>query len=1310
MTLPITDEMRHHLKHEVEHFSHLLSSQGPMTTFIHHNTLHGLQHLTFEEAIAEATRVLGGRGYLSNEEYRGFYRSGRIANEDLEAALDARPALAGEEVLATIAQRPITAREVSWIHLLYGIESIEPAQLRFAVQQSEACRRFRSDVPEETRVALLAKAKADLARSLDRVGRDWTLADWMESQTNQKITAHLRETVQSAIHDGASHNGHDEKPAARLSGPSADHWLGKLQIPSDRRQGYLESIDRHCSGIADAIAGEPEHARRLWLRAETEVLKKLARLQFGCDGTYEAIASHVRNQPEAFALGSLWNACLAAYDLQDPFAPTHAVHLQEQNPDAISELLQEQLRHLERWGGPPIVLGADLRVELQAFIDRELEHLQQNVAPEKSSASGAELPLLLQFVLHDLETNELNRRGIDALETLLADRASQKDQELLEKLRSRDPRRQMMQCAQETLAAEMSALGRSRSHGDFLLALTGENISERINRYMIKRCAAFLDEGQSAWRMPERRLGFYHAWRRMTAQDWSLDFEELSGWRDALQQLPETAEDAVIQHLHVLGVPEEHWGEYLGRLLLQLPGWAGMITWRSGRPNYPRQQAMPIDLIQFLAVRMFFETLLIRQMCKDLWKIDPSVESLRQYFESHPYEFFVRQELSAGKLPDYLAAKARSLLSRSAVENDDLEILADSIWLQRESILSSEKAGPTVYRTAWRLFHLAQFLGLSADDVRAAAPENLDRLIATLDAFPSSAHGPVWLEAYELHYRDQILNALANNRGKGRWKTRQTRPLAQVVFCIDEREEAIHRHFEELNPGYETLGAAGFFGVAMNYSALDDHHTTPLCPPVVTPAHRVNEVARPEEVEKLKTHKRRSKWNEVFHNTDWEVKRNALSAYFLLNLLGFLHALPLFGRLFLPHRYGTVMEKLRRRFVPPVHTTLTVDAAPKSSSQAEQIGLTTEEQADRVEAMLRNLGMTYNFARLAVFTGHGSVSVNNPHESAHDCGACGGKHGGPNGRAFAAMVNRPAVRAVLRARKIDIPDDTWFIGAQHNTASDLYTFFDLEDIPATHQEDWRRLLADLDEARARSAQERCRRFASAPKDASPQRSLRHVEERSMDLSQVRPEWGHATNAFAVVGRRSITQGLFLDRRPFVISYDATQDPEGTILERILLAVGPVGAGINLEYYFSTVDNIKYGSDTKVPHNVTGLIGVMEGAMSDLRTGLPKQMVEVHEPMRLQLLVEARLEILGQIYGRQKAIQELLGHAWVHLIAMDPETGALNIFHPRGEFIPWDKPLTPLPVVGSSFEWYKGKTDFLTPAMIAQQGEQEVQRV
>ena len=76
MTLTITAEMRHHLAHEVEHFSHLLPPQGPISTFIHHNTLHGLQHLPFEQALAEGERVLGGRCYFANDEYRRLYSVG----------------------------------------------------------------------------------------------------------------------------------------------------------------------------------------------------------------------------------------------------------------------------------------------------------------------------------------------------------------------------------------------------------------------------------------------------------------------------------------------------------------------------------------------------------------------------------------------------------------------------------------------------------------------------------------------------------------------------------------------------------------------------------------------------------------------------------------------------------------------------------------------------------------------------------------------------------------------------------------------------------------------------------------------------------------------------------------------------------------------------------------------------------------------------------------------------------------------------------------------------------------------------------
>jgi uncharacterized protein YbcC (UPF0753/DUF2309 family) len=363
-------------------------------------------------------------------------------------------------------------------------------------------------------------------------------------------------------------------------------------------------------------------------------------------------------------------------------------------------------------------------------------------------------------------------------------------------------------------------------------------------------------------------------------------------------------------------------------------------------------------------------------------------------------------------------------------------------------------------------------------------------------------------------------------------------------------------------------------------------------------------------------------------------------------------------------------------------------------------GFDIPEGADRIEAQLRNWGLTRNFAPIVVTCSHRSFSVNNPHENAHDCGACSGKPGGVNARLFAALANDPTVREELRVRGIDIPEDTWFVGAEHNTCTDDFLCFDTEDIPSALREAWAVVQRDLDETSRRAARERCRRFRSAPKDSDLKRSWDHVIGRSQDLSQVRPEWGHATNAFAVVGRRALTQGLFFDQRGFVISYDPTQDDDGTILERILLAVGPVGAGINLEYYFSTVNPDGYGSGTKVPHNVVGMVGVMPGAQGDLATGLPRQMTEVHEAMRLQLIVDAPLAVLGEIYGRQPGIQELLNGQWVHLIAHDPATCTFHRFVPGVGFVQWDKPLTPIPEVADSYEWIRGKHDcFVSPARI-----------
>lgn len=180
----------------------------------------------------------------------------------------------------------------------------------------------------------------------------------------------------------------------------------------------------------------------------------------------------------------------------------------------------------------------------------------------------------------------------------------------------------------------------------------------------------------------------------------------------------------------------------------------------------------------------------------------------------------------------------------------------------------------------------------------------------------------------------------------------------------------------------------------------------------------------------------------------------------------------------------------------------------------------------------------------------------------------------------------------------------------------------------------------------------------------------------------------------------MSRGAFFDRRSFLISYDPTQDPTGEILERHLLTNGAVGAGISLEYYFSSANNPGYGAGTKVTHNVTGWLGVMEGACSDLRTGLPNQMIEIHEPMRLLVVVEQTTEMLSEIYQRQPPLQELVGNGWVQLAAKDPYRGDIHLFEPEEGWVPWEPPETPLRKVNRSVECYAGSSEPCPPVLIA----------
>jgi uncharacterized protein YbcC (UPF0753/DUF2309 family) len=421
----------------------------------------------------------------------------------------------------------------------------------------------------------------------------------------------------------------------------------------------------------------------------------------------------------------------------------------------------------------------------------------------------------------------------------------------------------------------------------------------------------------------------------------------------------------------------------------------------------------------------------------------------------------------------------------------------------------------------------------------------------------------------------------------------------------------------------------------------------------------------------------------------------------LAAVLGSLASIPLVMRILAP-RTAAQFRKMLGGFVrTPTATELQLERTAEPPGPEEgHIGYTVAEMADVVERLLRDIGLTTNLSRLVVICGHGSSSLNNPHEAAHDCGACAGGRGGPNARAFALMANKPAVRELVARRGLTIPNNTVFVGAYHNTCDDSVAYYDVEQLPPSHRADLDRARALLDEARQRSAHERCRRFETAGLDLSFADALRHVEGRAEDLSQVRPEYGHATNALCFVGRREWSRRLFLDRRAFLQSYDPQQDDDQqTILTRVLLAVIPVCAGISLEYYFSYVDPVGYGCGTKLPHNITALLGVMNGAASDLRPGLPWQMVEIHEPVRLLFVIETTPAAMLRIMDRHESIGRLVRGGWVQLATLDATTSVIHLFR-RGTFQRYLPESGELPEIASSVAWYRGWRDHLGFASVS----------
>lgn len=790
---------------------------------------------------------------------------------------------------------------------------------------------------------------------------------------------------------------------------------------------------------------------------------------------------------------------------------------------------------------------------------------------------------------------------------------------------------------------------RGTRHREMLMERTGRDSDKLVHELLIRFCAAYMDQGVARWQLPDRELGFWAAFKGLYGHSMGVADRWLRGLAALLEQEGAgewSASRSIQSSLRRLGVPVNEWGLYVERTLLALRGWGGILWQLETAAPWTPHPAPPGSLWDFLAVRLLLDRLAVTHVAEVELGYRGPLEELRGW---------LRQGLDAP-----------------------------------ESRLEER---------AFMVFQLAQVLGWSPKELSRLSPVQWKRLWGEIEEFSEDERRRVFHAAYERRYRMQALDALAIHAAHVE-RPRTVAPRGQVVCCIDDREESFRRHLEEISTDVETLGTAGFFAVPMYYRGVEDAHYIPLCPVVVTPRHYVDE----KPIWTLEpAHQRQAETRRRFGHASHQVSAGSHTIWFgaLTAFLGTLASFPLIMRVLFPRLSARITERFNLLVRAPRLTYLELERIEATPGiEEDHHGFSLDEMADMVERLLRDLGLTSGFARIILIFGHGSSSLNNPHESAYNCGACGGGRGGPNARAMASMANDPRVRTRLAERGLELPEHVVFVGAYHNTCNDSVRYFDLDRIPATHRRDFLWLRGVVDEARERNAHERCRWFRSADLYLSNRDALRHVEARSEDLAQVRPEYNHATNALCVVGRRRRTRGLFLDRRAFLCSYDPTQDNEqGAILARILQAVIPVCSGISLEYYFSCVDPDGYGCGSKLPHNITSLLGVMDGAASDLRPGLSRQMVETHEPMRLIFVIESSPRIVRGILDNHPALGQLCRNGWIRVAVLDPESAQLWIWQ-DAEFQSYQPESDRLPKVERSQDWYRGWRDHLGFAEVA----------
>ena len=451
------------------------------------------------------------------------------------------------------------------------------------------------------------------------------------------------------------------------------------------------------------------------------------------------------------------------------------------------------------------------------------------------------------------------------------------------------------------------------------------------------------------------------------------------------------------------------------------------------------------------------------------------------------------------------------------------------------------------------------------------------------------------------------------------------RPAVQAAFCIDVRSEVFRRALEAVDPGIETLGFAGFFGITPAHrsfaSDVEELRLPVLINPALTSVSGGTELASSEEEARFLKRAKRA-WGRF--------KLAAVSSFAFVEATGPLYAF-----------------KLVRDALGAGKGSTKADPAPRLDP-----ALTVEQMTDAANTVLRAMSLTENFGRIVLLAGHGANVVNNPHASALHCGACGGYSGEVNARLLASVLNHPEVRDGLVAKGITIPQDTLFLAGLHDTTSDAVTLY-LDDQPtASHATDIAALRGWLDRAGAVTRGERALRLPRADTGEAN-------KARTADWAETRPEWALAGCKAFIAAPRARTAGRSLEGRAFLHDYVWQKDEGFGVLELIMTAPVVVASWISLQYYGSTVSPEAFGGGNKLLHNVVGGVGVLEGNGGLLRPGLPWQSVHdgetlVHEPLRLSVCIEAPREAMTAILEKHGGVRDLFDNRWLHLFALDEQ--------------------------------------------------------